>query len=149
MEISLDLINGTAKFNITVINELDYETYTGVFEVRTAMSALQTVQADERYRRLLGDNLQFATPKALQIAFSLSQLSQRVISAPSWWDSSIIPGGHLAENVIVEVLTYAVEAEKQYRDAKMKKLDEIKKELIDKIKSGEIVKEEPLPPSNQ
>ena len=138
----VDLLDGKAKFQVSVVGETDGITYLGVFTVKGSLSPLDTLKYDKRYRDLLGKELQYASEHAARIAFTLATLSVRIIESPEWWKNKEIDGGHLDENVLFEVLGKAIDAEEEFRKQRKEQSDMLKNSLNGKLISGEIAKDE-------
>lgn len=111
-------------------------TYTGTFRFRCFLTPVQKLTASREYRELLGSNPSLALENDVNLAFSLAQLKQRILSAPPFWTSSVQVSGHSGdipdENVINAVLDAAVSAELKYR----KQLKKRKEEAIQKAKKA-------------
>jgi outer membrane scaffolding protein for murein synthesis (MipA/OmpV family) len=93
-------------------------TYQGVFQFRTVLSPIQQIEADRDYRELLGTNATLVSTHVDNLAYSLSQLRQRVIKAPPFWDdgASRFKGSHIRdEEVIQAVYEAAVISETKFR----------------------------------
>jgi hypothetical protein len=93
-------------------------TYMGTFKFRCTLSPLQIIDADRDYRDLIGNQPSMVAETADNLAFSLSQLKQRIVLAPSFWteNSGRFPGGGVKDlEVISKVLEAAFLAENKYR----------------------------------
>lgn len=139
-ELSIDLLEGNGKFYLQIEGEISGESYMGTFTVKGSLSPLDTIKSDRRYRELMGKDIQYATDHASQLAFSLAQLNQRIVESPDWWKNDEINGGHLDENVIMEIFSKAIECEKEYRLKRKEQSDIYKKRINEKIMSGDIAK---------
>lgn len=146
-------------------------TYMGTFKFRCVLSPLQIIDADRDYRDLIGNQPSLVSETADNLAFSLSQLKQRVIVSPSFWteNSGRFPGGGVKDfEIISKVLEAAFLAENKYRrllqekhETAIKRLQsaiERKKELeeteaqlaeIDKVDRKERAQEAMLDPELQ
>lgn len=121
----------TATWEIRIDGDIN-GTYTGLFRFRCYLTPTQRLAASREYRELLGDNPTLALKHEDDLAFSLSQLKHRVISAPPFWSSTLqtsgMPGDLPDENVIDAVLNAAIDAELKYRNQlKNRKSDAIEK----------------------
>ncbi len=108
-------------------------TYMGTFKFKCYLNPIQLIEADRDFRELLGPNSQFAATNAENIAYSLAQLKQRVISAPPFWTEtySRFPGGGVKDIDVLElVLEAAIVAEVKYR----KDLNKKHEDAISRIK---------------
>lgn len=102
-------------------------TYSGTFRFRCYLSPLQRIAADRERRELLGNHPEYASEHESFLAYSLTQLKYRIITAPPFW-SSQNPGpmgGDIAdENIINAVIDAAVGAEIKYREQLKKRKDD-------------------------
>lgn len=122
------LIEGnTATWEVRLDGDIQ-GTYTGSFKFRCYLTPTQRLAASREHRELLGEHPTFATTHDDNLAFSLSQLKYRVISAPPFWGSSGISGDIPDSNVIDAVLEAAIAAELKYKaQLKQKKNDAIER----------------------
>lgn len=94
-------------------------TYTGAFRFRCFLTPTQRLAAGRDHRELLGSNPTLATEHDDNLAFSLSQLKYRIISAPPFWSSTLqvnnMAGDIPDTNVIDAVLDAAISAELKYK----------------------------------
>ena len=103
-------------------------TYSGTFKFRCFLTPTQRLAAGREHRELLGSNPTLATEHDDNLAFSLSQLKHRIISAPPFWTSNGIAGDLPDENIIDSVLDAAIAAELKYKaQLKQKKGDAIER----------------------
>ena len=107
-------------------------TYTGTFRFKCFLNPTQKLAASREYRQLLGENPTLALKHEDDLAFCLSQLKYRVISAPPFWTATASLSGYSGdvpdENVISAVLDAAIGAELKYMaQIKKKKTDAIEK----------------------
>lgn len=138
----MEFIEQTAKFTVNITGRHSKASYMGTFRVKCLLSPLEEIAADKRYRDLLGENSHLAQEHVRRQAFALAQLEQRVIEMPPFWENDTINGGHIEDdNVLLEVLDLAVEAQAKYIAAKAKELSDRKKNLTKKIKKKKIEKE--------
>lgn len=104
--------DGTAFFTINKPGKGTGENYFGKFHVHCMLTANQILSAGKSYRSLLGQNMAFADSTEINLAFAISQLEQRIIKSPSFWN-----GGNLKDlDIIMLVLDMAIAAEEIYRD---------------------------------
>ena len=116
----------------------------GTFKFRCYLSPLQMIEQDRDYRELLGPNPSLAGSQHESLAFSLTQLRQRILTHPPFWNDgySRFGGGHIKDLELLDlVLEAAVETEIKYR----KTLEAKHKESIDRIQASleRKAKEEP------
>lgn len=141
----MEFIEQSAKFMVNITGRHSKQTYLGTFRVKCLLSPLEEIAADKRYRDLLGQNSHLAQEHVRQQAFALSQLEQRVIEMPPFWENDIIPGGHIKDdNVLLDVLDLAIEAQEKFIAAKAKELEERRNRLTNKIKKKKIEKQPEL-----
>lgn len=127
----------TATWDIRIDGDIN-GTYMGSFRFKCFLSPTQKLAASREYRQLLGENPTLALTHEDNLAYALSQLKYRVISAPPFWTSTASQSGMAGdvpdENVIMAVLDAAVGAELKYvAQLKKKKID-----AIDKAKQAAI-----------
>lgn len=103
-------------------------TYVGVFKFRCYLTPLQNIAAGKEQRELLGSNMALATDHESFLAYALTQLKQRIISAPPFWSSTTpnkaLEGDLPDENVIEAVLDAAIRSEIKYKEDKKRKKEE-------------------------
>ena len=123
-------------------------TYMGRFKFRCFLTPMHALEADRDFRELLGPNAQFAITNSENIAYSLSQLRQRVIEAPPFWyeNTGRFGGGGVKDLGILDiVLDAAVSAEVKYRQELKKRHEDaiarVNKEIERRQKEEEINKE--------
>jgi hypothetical protein len=107
-------------------------TYTGRFRFRCFLLPTQKLAAAREMRALLGENATLALAHEENLAYTLSQLKHRVISAPPFWTSNLqvngVSGDLPDENIIDQVLEAAIDAELKFRaQLKQKKIEAIEK----------------------
>jgi hypothetical protein len=111
-------------------------TYTGIFKFKCFLTPTQQLTAGREYRELLGSNPTLATEHESLLAYALSQLKQRVIQSPPFWNSSLntsaFAGDVPDENVISAILDAAIGAELKYK----KQLKAKRLQAIDKAKKA-------------
>jgi hypothetical protein len=134
--------NSQATVEVSIKDELTFETYIGIFKFKGFLTPIDTIKADRIYRELIGSvSPNLASISAQNMAFSISQLSVRTVEAPHWFDlKSELPGGRLAENVLTELLSLSIEAEEKYREQQKAKFVEIQKRLQTKFENSTIKK---------
>lgn len=136
-------IEGESTFDVNIVGQSSKQSYIGSFKVKCLISPIEEIEADKRYRELLGVNPHLATEHVRRQAFALSQLEQRVIDCPPFWENETLPGGHVKDsNVILEVLDKAIEAQENYINAKDKELKEKQEKLKALIEKKKIKREE-------
>lgn len=102
-------------------------TYSGTFRFRCYLSPLQKIAADRERRELLGNHPEYASEHESFLAYSLTQLKYRILTAPPFWNSQnpSSMGGDIAdENIINAVIDAAVGAEIKYREMLRQKKEE-------------------------
>lgn len=110
-------------------------TYQGLFQFRTILSPIQQIEADRDYRELLGPSASLVSTHVDNLAYSLSQLRQRVIKAPPFWDdgASRFKGSHIRDEEIIQaVYEAAVLSETKFRA----QIKEKHKASIDRLKAA-------------
>lgn len=105
--------DGTAFFIVNKPGKGTGENYFGKFHVHCMLTANQILSAGRSYRSMLGQNMAFADSTEINLAFAISQLEQRIIKAPEFWN-----GGNIKDlDIIIYVLDLAIAAEEMFRDA--------------------------------
>lgn len=138
----MEFLEQTAKFTVNITGRHSKQSYMGTFRVKCLLSPLEEIAADKRYRDLLGSNSHLAQEHVRRQAFALSQLEQRIIEMPAFWENDIIPGGHIQDdNVLLDVLDMAIEAQEKYIALKAQELEDRRNRLTKKIKKKKIEKE--------
>lgn len=123
-------------------------TYTGTFKFRCFLTPLQKIAAGREQRALLGESRAWVeTPDydhEAWLAYALTQLKYRVISAPPFWTSAGVTKSHEGdipdENVLEKILDAAIRSELKYK----KHLKELKDEAIKQANEGAKAVEEQL-----
>lgn len=94
-------------------------TYIGTFKFKCFLHPSDTMAAGRMYRELLGPNPTLAAQHESFLAYALSQLKYRVVSAPPFWservEESNLSGDIADDNVITEILNAAIDAEILYK----------------------------------
>lgn len=117
------------EFAITIAGDTTGEQFAGKFKVRTRLSFRDQLRRDEIRRTLLGVDPSSASERADSASVMLSELSVRVIEAPSWWTNAEA-GLELADdNVLREVYLAAIKAEKDLIASVTKKGEEAQADL--------------------
>lgn len=121
----------TATWEIQLDGDIN-GTYTGSFRFKCFLTPTQRLAASREHRELLGENPTIALEHEYNLAYALSQLKYRIVSAPPFWTSSLqasnMPGDLPDENIIMAVLDAAIGAELKYRkQLKNKKTDAIER----------------------
>ena len=134
--ISVDSMNAEAMFRVDDLGSKTRNTYNGSFRVRCIMDPAKVMAAGRKMRQLLGPYGQSASDHEFNLAFALSQLEQRIITAPPWWDQSKtdVRGDGVADsNIIIGVLDLAIRAEELYNEEVAKSTEEIYNKLSEQI----------------
>lgn len=121
----------TATWEIKLEGDIN-GTYLGNFRFRCYLTPTQRLAASREYRELLGANPTLAETHIDNLAFALTQLKYRIISAPPFWTSSLsttnMSGDLPDENIIQATLDAAISAELKYKaQIKVKRSDAIQK----------------------
>lgn len=127
-----DLIieGNTATWDMRVDGTI-HGTYVGAFRFKCYLSPLQQIAADRERRELLGAQPFAASEHESFLAYALTQLKYRIVTAPPFWASqnpATLDGDIADENVIAAVLDAALGAEMKYKSQlKKKKLDAVQR----------------------
>lgn len=102
-------------------------TYAGTFKFRCFLTPIQKIAANREMRELLGPQMTMAPEHEANLAFALTQLKHRIVSAPPFWGTNGVLQGDIPDsNVILTILDAAIASELKYMDhLKSKKLDAI------------------------
>lgn len=129
-------------------------TYTGTFQFHCFLTPLQIIAAGREQRALLGESRTFVETPSYEheafLAYLLTQLKYRIISAPPFWGTAGINKSHEGdipdENVLEKILDAATDAELIYKQRLKKLKDEaIKRANVGaKIVEEQLKKEDPL-----
>lgn len=125
---------GNALWEINMVGPIG-GTYQGLFTFRTVLSPMHLIEADRDYRDLLGKNAEFAATHVENLAYTLTQLNQRIIKYPPFWNDGVakFPGSHIRDlEVIQAVYEASVVAETKFRA----QLKEKHKASIERIKEA-------------
>lgn len=110
-------------------------TYQGLFTFRTVLSPIQLIEADRDYRDVLGKNAEFAATHVENLAYTLSQLNQRVVKSPPFWldGSSRFGGAQIRDlDIIQAVYEASMIAETKFREV----IKEKHKDSIERLKQA-------------
>jgi len=119
------LDGNTATWSLNLDGEI-HGTYSGTFRFNCYLSPLKQIAANREYRELIGPNPTFASEHETFLAYALTQLKYRIVTAPPFWASqnqSAFAGDIADENVISAVLDAAISSEVKYRASLKKKRD--------------------------
>jgi hypothetical protein len=120
----------TATWSMRLEGDI-HGTYVGAFRFKCYLSPLQQIAADRERRELLGPQPFAASEHESFLAYALTQLKYRIISAPPFWASqnpAELAGDIADENIIGAVLDAALGAEMKYKSQlKQKKLEAIER----------------------
>jgi hypothetical protein len=106
--------DGTVTFKIAQVGDRSRTTYEGPFRVKSALSPFDELSAGRDMRALLGEHGVQALDHEANIAYALAQLRYRIVECPLFWTEKSregYGGAELDSNIILNVLTMAVEAE--------------------------------------
>jgi hypothetical protein len=108
-----------ATWDISAVGNIK-GTYIGTFKFRCFLTPLQQISAGREERALVGENFAFAPEHERFMAYALTQLKYRILSAPPFWASANPNGniqGDLPDTEIVSlVLGSAIDAEVKYKN---------------------------------
>lgn len=113
-----DTALGEASFKIEDLGAVTRMTYNGTFKVRVVLEPFRLLNSGRQLRALLGPYSNQAPDHELNLAFALSQLEQRIIEAPPWWDTNAVDvrgSGVKDRNIIMAVFDLATRAEEKYQ----------------------------------
>lgn len=131
-----------ASFDINEIGNRSKNTFMGTFKVKCVISPLDMVKIDRLYRELIGTvNPHMASQSIENIAFALSQMKYRAVEIPDFWKNNEIDGGHVDENVLIEVINLAIGAEDEYMKKEDERIKQVQERLTRAIRNKDIEKE--------
>ena len=138
--------NGSqAEFDINEIGERSKTTFMGTFKVKCVLSPLDMLKMVRLYRDLIvTTNPHLASQTIENIAFALSQLKFRVVESPEFWKNTEIDGGHVDQNVVIEIINLAINAEEEFNKREDERVKQLQERLTRAIKNKEIEKEPEL-----
>lgn len=103
-------------------------TYSGTFKFRTFLNPLQRIAADREMRELIGANPTFASQEISYLAFCLSELKQRIVESPPFWNSTLqnssMAGNIPDEEVLTIIMNAAVDAQLLYKQHLLEKKED-------------------------
>lgn len=113
-----------ASWDINALGDV-YGTYVGTFKFRCYLTPTQQIAANREYRELIGPNPLHVPEHESFLAYALTQLKHRIISAPPFWASGNggMPGDIPDENVLTAVLSAAIDSEAKYRSILKKRTE--------------------------
>jgi hypothetical protein len=140
--------SNTAIWNIQLTGDIA-GSYMGLFKFRCYLNPLQQIAANREYREMLGTNPSFASEHESFLAYALTQLKYRIISAPPFWASanpSSLGGDIADENIISAVLDAALTSEIKFKSQLKKRKGEAlrqSKEALRQSMENELTKTSP------
>lgn len=124
--------NNTASWDINIVGDIN-GSYMGTFKFKCYLDPMEQIRANRDYREMIGPNPLGVPEHESFLAYALTQLKYRIVSAPPFWSSTQGVGGNLPdENVISEVLNAAMDSEVKYRSQLKKR----KEEALEKAKKA-------------
>lgn len=123
--------NNVAVWEINAVGNI-MGSYHGTFRFRTFLTPLQQISAGREERELIGINMSLAPEHEKFMAYALTQLKYRIVSAPPFWSSANTFGGLAGdlpdEEIINMVLSAAIDAEIKYKaEIKERKEEAVKR----------------------
>ena len=103
-------------------------TYTGQFVFKCFLLPLERLSAAKEKRELLGEHENFATVDEKWLAWALTELKYRILSAPPFWAQDHRVSGNIPdEDLISKVINAAMDAETMYIQQKREEKDNVLK----------------------
>ena len=134
---------GTATFTINESGPINGD-YRGVFTLRCYLNPLDSLAAGRHFRELLGPYGDAAGEQDRYLAFSLSQLTKRVIKGPPWWN--LDQTGNVPDlNILSLILDRSLTAEAAYKQHLVKR----KEEALSKAQAATQAIQEKLSPKKK
>ena len=108
-----------ATWDISAVGNIK-GTYLGTFKFRCFLTPLQQIAAGREERALVGENFSFAPEHEKFLAYALTQLKYRIISAPPFWSSANpnanMPGDLPDGEIVSLILGAAIDSELKYKN---------------------------------
>lgn len=121
--------NNLHTFTLSVIGDKTKEKWVGDFTSKVFLSGRDECVRDNFRREKLGFNPQHADVLSANLANMVSELQVRLTKAPKWWTESDSGFDLLDDNVLREVYTLVMAAEKAAFDAIKKAGEEAQAQL--------------------
>jgi len=135
--------DGYGIFDVNIVGTFTNQTYLGTFKVKCLLSPMEQIKADKLYRDILGSNAHLTSNHVASLAYAASQLHIRIVEHPAFWEGESIGGSHIVdENVILDVIDKAIEAQAVFVEDKKKELIERQEVLANLIRNKKIVPED-------
>lgn len=111
----------TVPFSINVVGDTSGELFRGDFEAKPRLSHRDELFRDRIRRQHLGQDPQFASPRAINQAAVFANLDVRLTKWPKWW-SEVGNGLDLADdNVLAAVMDECLRIEKEAQEKTRKR----------------------------
>ena len=117
------------SFVVDLTGESSGDNYKGKFSSKLLLSHREQLFQDRERRRLLGENPEQASVRAMNQAQVFSELRIRLVETPSWWKDSDGGLDLVDDDVVAGVYAKVKEALEEYELERFKKVEEAKKEL--------------------
>lgn len=144
----LQVVGGVSTWEMRADGDI-LGTYNGTFKFRCFLDPLDKIAAGREQRELLGESRSWvATPEYEHesfLAYALTQLKYRIISAPPFWSSAGVNKTHEGnipdEDILEKILDAAIRSELKYKmdikkrkEAALKRANEGAKALEEQLK---------------
>jgi hypothetical protein len=136
MQTDTDLVieGSTATWTMSNVQGLIGGTYNGTFKLRCFLSPTEELGASRLYRELLGPHASLSSEDESYLAYALTQLKYRVISAPPFWytpqQAGEMPGSIPDKNVLLLVLDASARAAAAFQAKMTAERDTVLKKTI-------------------
>jgi hypothetical protein len=129
------LLNGSQATYVMPLTQGEVlGSYSGTFVFSCYLTPIQQLEAGREYRSLLGSHGPMSSETEANIAFALSQLKYRVISAPPFWNSTKQGSGYAGDipdlNILALILEKAIMAENLFKESIQKERDALLERTI-------------------
>ena len=114
----MPLPNREKELAFNEVGETTGERYTGTFRIKRILTQREEFLADLRRRSILGPNPENAIVAIVNNAFTLGQLSVRIIEGPSWWNPNEDDVGGLDMldmNILASLFEECMRADAEWR----------------------------------
>lgn len=119
-----------ALFSVHVVGDTSGKTWTGDFEAKRKLAKIDQLKQDNYFRFYIGDSSpQFASPAAQSIAEVLSQLRVRLVKFPPWWTEEGFGERIEDDNLLKELYSKTMEAEREHLASLKAKVADAQNEL--------------------
>lgn len=119
------------EISTTITGTEGKETLRGTFKFKVRLSYRDVLAMDDRRRRYMGANAEYADQAVLQVAYMFAKIQTHLMESPSWWKEAdngmnLEPG---PDSVVNKLFLAILEEEKKASDALTTEAEKAKGEL--------------------